>query len=49
MSAVERFHANSIAQNCYIAKSIIFAKIFRLRVFSTCHQSAAFGVEYNIA
>ena len=28
----------------YIEKSIIFAKIFRLRFFSVCHQSAAFGV-----
>jgi|GEM_PF-1575698 len=28
----------------YIEKSIVFAKIFRLRVCSVCHQSAAFGV-----
>jgi len=34
--------------NYYIEKSIIFGKIFRTRVCSTCHQSAAFGVEYNI-
>jgi len=40
---------NSRALYYYIEKSIIFAKIFRLRVFSGCHQSAAFGVEYNIA
>jgi len=32
----------------YMEKSIIFAKIFRLRVCSICHQSAAFAVEYNI-
>ena len=36
------------ALNYYMEKSIIFAKIFRLRVCSICHQSAAFAVEYNI-
>jgi hypothetical protein len=48
LCASGNFGSGCAGLNNYIEKSIISAKIFRVRVCSVCHQSGAFAVEFNI-